>query len=112
MKLNLKSISADGELAKAGIKVPEFDVSAVQERARKEPRWIHLGPGNIFRIFLARIADDALAAGDYWPITGVVPMDPKEQDLQLTPFDNLTLVSSSIQMAAAMSALSRVWRSP
>ncbi|WP_124039445.1 mannitol dehydrogenase family protein [Neoactinobaculum massilliense] len=91
MKLNLKSISADGELAKAGIKVPEFDVSAVQERARKEPRWIHLGPGNIFRIFLARIADDALAAGDYWPITGVVPMDPKEQDLQLTPFDNLTL---------------------
>lgn len=91
MKLNLSSLSHASDYEAAGIQVPAFDVAATQERARTNPRWVHIGPGNIFRIFLARIADDMLADGKYWPITGVVPMDPAEMEKQLEAFDLLTL---------------------
>lgn len=91
MKLNLAGLSDRAPFEVAGVQLPPFDVAAMQADGRANPRWIHLGPGNIFRVFPARIAHDLLAAGDRWPITAVVPMDPAELDIQLGKHDLMTL---------------------
>lgn len=39
---------------KAGIQLPGYDVEEVSEKARKAPRWVHFGIGNIFRVFIGR----------------------------------------------------------
>ena len=87
MELTLSGIQDRESFDTAGIELPRFDVAAMQEAGKKNPRWIHLGPGNIFRIFPARVAHDLLAAGEHWPITGVVGMDPAELDIQLASHD-------------------------
>lgn len=93
MKLTLDGISAAHHAAwqEAGVRLPAFDVPAMQAAGQADPRWLHIGPGNIFRVFLARMADDMLAAGQRWPVTAVVPMDPAERDQQLAAHDLLTL---------------------
>ncbi|MDP9831462.1 mannitol dehydrogenase family protein [Trueperella abortisuis] len=91
MKLNLAGLNDRGSFEAAGVQLPPFDVAAMQEEGKASPRWIHLGPGNIFRVFPARIAHDLLAAGDRWPITAVVPMNPDELAIQLGKHDLMTL---------------------
>lgn len=91
MKLNLAQLEGREGFEAAGIELPPFDVSAMQNQGKEHPRWIHLGPGNIFRVFPARIAHDLLAAGEHWPVTAVVPMDPAELELQLGKHDLMTL---------------------
>ena len=91
MKLNAQFADHSEEMRAAGIVLPGFDVAAMREAARKHPRWIHIGPGNIFRVFVARLADELLARGEHWPITAVTPLDPRELDEQLGRHDLLTL---------------------
>ncbi|QOQ39652.1 mannitol dehydrogenase family protein [Trueperella pecoris] len=91
MKLNLAELGNGAEFEKAGVELPTFDVAAMQEEGKANPRWIHLGPGNIFRIFPARVAHDLLADGQHWPVTAVVPMNPEELDAQLGKHDLMTL---------------------
>lgn len=91
MELSLSGIKNRSAYEEAGIALPTFDVEEMQQAGKANPRWIHLGPGNIFRIFPARIAHDLLADGEHWPVTGVVPMDPKELEMQLGAHDLLTL---------------------
>ncbi|MDY3678796.1 MAG: mannitol dehydrogenase family protein [Actinomyces urogenitalis] len=91
MKLTLTGIQEHDAFEAAGITLPAFDVAAMQESGRRQPRWLHLGPGNIFRVFLARIADDLLARGEDWPITALVPRNPDKLDVQLGRHDLLTL---------------------
>ncbi len=91
MKLNLAGLNDRDSFEAAGVQLPPFDVAAMQEEGKANPRWIHLGPGNIFRVFPARIAHDLLAAGDRWPITAVVPMNPDELAIQLGKHDLMTL---------------------
>lgn len=91
MELNLTSLAEKDAFEQAGIALPAFDVEKMQKAARTNPRWIHLGPGNIFRVFPARIAHDLLANGEHWPVTAVVGMDPAELDLQLGAHDLMTL---------------------
>lgn len=91
MKLNLAGLNDRDSFEVAGVQLPPFDVAAMQEEGKANPRWIHLGPGNIFRVFPARIAHDLLAAGDRWPITAVVPMNPDELAIQLGKHDLMTL---------------------
>ena len=51
MKLTLEGIK-DCELwNKAGITLPGYDVEKVSQKAKEEPKWVHFGIGNIFRIF-------------------------------------------------------------
>ncbi|MCL3778277.1 MULTISPECIES: mannitol dehydrogenase family protein [unclassified Actinomyces] len=91
MKLTIDGIRDTAAYAAAGITLPAFDVTAMQERGRTDPRWLHVGPGNIFRVFLARIADDMLSDGRHWPVTAVAPMGPDELDTQLGAHDYLSL---------------------
>ena len=43
-----------------GIVLPSYDVETITIKAQNEPRWVHFGIGNIFRIFLGSIADGIL----------------------------------------------------
>ena len=62
MKLNLQSL---GEIsADKSILTPRFDIQAVRAATAKEPQWLHIGAGNIFRGFIAGIAQTLLNAGE------------------------------------------------
>lgn len=55
MKLTLEGIK-DCELwNKAGITLPGYDVEKVSQKAKEEPKWVHFGIGNIFRIFIGAL---------------------------------------------------------
>lgn len=52
-----------GEFEKLGVTLPCYDVGAAREAGQRQPEWIHLGAGNLFRAFHAQIAEDLLASG-------------------------------------------------
>lgn len=91
MRLTIDGLHDQAAYSDAGVATPAYDIAAMQAAGRERPRWLHIGPGNVFRVFPARIADDLLAAGRHWPITTVSPMDPEEFDVQLGSHDLLTL---------------------
>ena len=47
----------------AGFSLPRFDRAAVRERTKKEPVWLHLGAGNIFRAYPAVLQQRLLETG-------------------------------------------------
>jgi len=93
MKLSLESIAKEKEAwAKAGVKLPLFDIAAVRAKTAAEPEWVHFGAGNIFRGFICslnqRLLDEGLAS------TGIIAgisHDIELADKVYTPFDNLSL---------------------
>ena len=90
MKLNLAGLEDIGTNTPE-ISCPHFDVAKMQQEGKKRPRWIHIGPGNLFRCYPARVAADLLERGEHWPITAVAPRDPKDMDSQLGDHDLMTL---------------------
>lgn len=91
MKLNLSELAQPENLIKSGVKIPGFDVAQMQLKGKETPRWIHIGPGNLFRVFIARIADQMIEAGEFWPVTVVLPMNPVEKTEQMEKFDLISL---------------------
>ena len=91
MELTIGGLASREEFERAGIGLPAFDVARMQRDGKLDPRWVHIGPGNIFRIFIARLAQEMTAAGHRWPVTAVVPLDPVELDVQLARHDLMTL---------------------
>ena len=80
------------EWEKIGVKLPSYDVGAAQDLAKRSPRWVHFGIGNIFRIFIGVIADDLLESGALdRGITCVESFDYDIVDKIYKPFDNLSL---------------------
>ena len=92
MKLNLESIRKREDWEEKKIALPSYDVAAVREKSRQAPRWVHFGIGNIFRIFIAGIADDLLNQGLLdRGITCVETFDYEVADKIYAPYDNLGL---------------------
>ncbi|MBR7180434.1 MAG: mannitol dehydrogenase family protein [Kiritimatiellae bacterium] len=93
MKLSLESVAKEKESwAKAGVKLPSFDIAAVRAATAEAPEWIHFGAGNIFRGFIASLAQRLLDEG--LMKTGIVACDTFDYDIIdkiYVPFDNLTL---------------------
>lgn len=63
MKLTLEGLKDRQSWEKAGITLPSYDAAAVAEATRRDPVWVHMGIGNIFRIFIGGIADQLLEEG-------------------------------------------------
>ena len=63
MELTLNGLRDKQAWTSANIALPPYDVAALQKKTCEEPRWVHFGIGNIFRIFLGSIADDLIARG-------------------------------------------------
>ncbi|MSS44657.1 mannitol dehydrogenase family protein [Cutibacterium sp. WCA-380-WT-3A] len=91
MKLNLDSLHRS-TLANAGIRVPVFDVEKMRRQAHDHPHWMHIGPGNLFRVHIARLAQDIMESGtEQCGIAAVAPRNPQRLDCGLGEHDLLTL---------------------
>ena len=92
MKLTMTGIKDREAWEKAGIQLPGYDVEEVSEKARKAPRWVHFGIGNIFRVFIGGIADGLLEEGALdRGLTCVETFDYDVADKIYAPYDNLGL---------------------
>ena len=92
MKLTINGIKNHEPWDKAGIMLPGYDAEKVSEKAKKEPKWVHFGIGNIFRIFIGGIADGLLEDGALdRGITCVETFDYDVVDKIYAPYDNLGL---------------------
>ncbi len=92
MKLSIAGIEDYGRWEEAGIRLPKYDVALAHKKTRENPKWVHFGAGNIFRIFIGGIADDLLAAQAIESgITCVETFDSEIIEKIYQPFDNLVL---------------------
>jgi len=79
----------------ASYKLPSFDTEAMAKRTKAAPTWLHIGAGNIFRIFLAGLQQDLLDAGH--AETGIIVYESYDEGIipaSFAPYDNLTLAVS------------------
>lgn len=92
MKLTWEGLKNRQEWQQAGIALPSYDGEAAAEKTKKSPVWVHMGIGNIFRIFIGGIADQLLEKGLMdRGITCVEVFDHDMVDKIYDPFDNLVL---------------------
>ncbi|MDR0401131.1 MAG: mannitol dehydrogenase family protein [Treponema sp.] len=132
MRLNDAELKDKAPWEKAGIRLPRFDREAMVRATLEGPRWVHFGPGNIFRAFPAALQQDLLERGiEKTGIIAVSGQDGAKIDRYFLPYDNLTLavtlkadggiekkVVASIALALRLDkredfdTLRRVFRSP
>lgn len=75
------------------VTLPEYDIDKVKENTETSPVWLHVGGGNIFRAFIARINQRLLNQG--LADTGIIvcgTMDYENFERVYKPFDNLTII--------------------
>jgi len=78
-----------------GYRLPAYDVEQVAKQTKETPTWLHMGAGNIFRIFVAGLQHDLLEAGHAQ--TGIIVYEPYDEGIipaSFSPYDNLTLAVS------------------
>ena len=92
MKLNITSLADKGAWEAAKVALPRYDVSAVAEKTKSSPIWLHFGAGNIFRGFIASLQQRLLNEG--LTDRGIIAADTFDYEIIdkiYKPFDNLTL---------------------
>ena len=92
MKLTLHDLKNQSAWEQAGIALPSYDPAALAERTKAAPAWVHMGIGNIFRIFMGSIADQLVSEG--WMDRGITCVEPFDFDVVdkiYRPCDNLAL---------------------
>lgn len=73
--------------------LPKYDIDSVKNATAKNPTWLHVGGGNIFRAFIARINQRLLNQG--LADTGIIvcgTMDYENFERVYKPFDNLSII--------------------
>ena len=93
MQLNATGLQDKKFWAGHKIALPLFDRQAVIAKTTAAPRWLHFGPGNIFRAFIAVLQQKLLDTGavDYGIITAA-PNSREIIDAVYAPHANLSLV--------------------
>lgn len=92
MKLNRASLSDKAGWAAAHVTLPQYDVAAMAEATKKAPVWMHFGTGNIFRAYIAVLAQRMLNEG--LTDRGLLMAntnDPAILDIAYVPYDNLCM---------------------
>ncbi len=92
MRLHRESLADTGFWEERGYTLPGFDVETVRKRTLEAPSWLHVGAGNIFRIFPAALQQKLL--GNRSVDTGIIVTEMYDEqiiDSAFTAFDNLTI---------------------
>lgn len=92
VKLALDELKKRSEWAAAGIAIPTFEIQKMRAETKANPTWVHMGAGNIFRGFLADLADKLLESGDMKSgISVITPHDTEVISKIYAPYDGLVL---------------------
>lgn len=92
MKFNLASLQDKAYWEERDVILPKFDVEAMREASYEDPRWIHFGPGNIFKAYICALQQDLLDRGiEDRGIVAVESFSEASVDQVLLPYDLLTL---------------------
>jgi len=90
MKLSLSSIAE--QKGWEGDHLPAYNPVTIRENTEKSPRWLHFGPGNIFRIFPAVLCQRLIEEGKM--DTGIVSVEGYDDEVITKcfhPYDNLVI---------------------
>ncbi len=90
MKLNIESLNQKDFWERNGFALPQFNIQETAARTRQNPVWLHMGAGNIFRIFPSAAQQKLLNAG--LSDTGIIVCEAFDEEIidkSFTPFDNL-----------------------
>jgi len=130
MKLNRESLKNKTFWEKADVFIPQFDIEKMITATKANPKWVHFGPGNIFRAFPAVLAQQLLEQG--LEATGIIAAegyDGEVIDKCFTAFDNLTIavtlksngttkkkviasVAEALRMDCELETLKKIFASP
>lgn len=75
-----------------GVDTPNFNIEKLRADTIENPKWIHIGTGNIFRIFIGSVAQNAIENKKM--NTGIIAVETFDKEIverALRPYDNLTL---------------------
>ena len=92
MNLTWEGLKDRKSWEEAGIALPSRQPEITAEEGRKNPKWVHFGIGNIFRIFIGSIAERLLEEGEM--DGGIICAETFDMDVVdriYRPFDNLVL---------------------
>lgn len=93
MKLDLEGLKNKEFWYSHQFSLPEFAVDKMMEETKTHPVWVHMGPGNIFRSFIAKIQQKLLDRGLVKSgITAVEARDPGLIDAVYKAHDNLSIL--------------------
>lgn len=90
MKLSLESLQ--DKQAWQGYRLPGYDPKWIAENTARSPKWLHFGPGNIFRIFPAVLCQRLIEQGGM--DTGIICCEGYDAEVitkGFCPYDNLTI---------------------
>jgi fructuronate reductase len=93
LKLDSSIIQNKDEWEKAGVVLPVFDIQEMKRKTNDNPEWIHFGPGNIFRGFIAALQQDLLDR--ILVDTGIIAVAVRGHEIIdriYKPYDNLSLL--------------------
>ena len=93
MHLSNEELSKKWQWEKMGFFLPQYDRKAMIEKTKKNPHWLHLGAGNIFRAFQANLQQELLNRGE--ADTGIIVaegFDYEIIDKMYTPNDDLSIL--------------------
>ncbi len=93
MQLTMQGLAKRVAWEAAGIRLPAYDIAAMRAATRQSPGWVHFGAGNIFRGFVAMVAQRLLDAG--LTDTGIIAAETFDTELVARiyePHDLLSLV--------------------
>lgn len=89
MKLNLIDIESLMRILDDG---PNFDINRIRERTIKNPKWLAFGTGNIFRGYIARVAQEMTNKGQWdYGLICVESFSDEPIKATLDPHDNLCI---------------------
>jgi fructuronate reductase len=90
--MNLSELKNTAAWAERAVALPRHDVQAMISKTKAAPRWVHFGTGNIFRGFIASLAQRIL--GDGSADSGIIAAETFDYDIIdsiFVPNDNLTM---------------------
>lgn len=93
MDLSKENLKNTGFWNSINVTLPGYDIDKVKEATAANPTWLHVGGGNIFRAFIARINQRLINQGI--SDTGIIvcgTQDYENFEKIYKPFDNLTII--------------------